>query len=202
MGYHRARQLNLHNLKHFLNTPHAKKHVHDWSQKISDVLENFEPQNHEQSDAQETHQQEKWMILSDFYKSGQTNNIELPSADYDWTADSMKYSSQQIGEMPSWILTLKENFQLQLTTADLTDVNSFSEMQKLAYDIIAKHSKSTSKKEALLLIINGVAGTGKSYLIIALKSYLKQTLSLGSGQRSLFRLLFSTCCCCKEDRGK
>lgn len=80
----------------FLNTPYAKKHVHDWSQKISDVLENFELQNHEQSDAQETHQQEEWMILSDFYKSGQTNNIELPSGNYEWTTDSMKYTSQQI----------------------------------------------------------------------------------------------------------
>lgn len=50
---------------------------------------------------------------------------------------------------------------------------TLSEMQKVRYDIITKHSKSTSKKEALLLIINGVAGTGKSYLIRALK-YLKQ----------------------------
>ena len=114
------------------------------------------------------------MILSDFYKSGQTNNIELPSANYDWTTDSMKYTAQQIGEMPSLIVTLKEKFQLQLTPPDLIDVNSFSEMQNLAYDINTTHSKSTSKKEALLLIINGVAGTGKSYLIRALKSYLKQ----------------------------
>lgn len=30
---------------------------------------------------------------------------------------------------------------------------SFSQMQKLAHDIITKHSKTTSKKEALLLII-------------------------------------------------
>lgn len=76
--------------------------------------------------------------------------------------------------MPSWIFTLKENFQLQLTPPDLTGVSSFSKMQKLAYDIITEHSKSTSEKKALLLIINGVAGTGKSYLIRALKSYLKQ----------------------------
>ena len=86
----------------------------------------------------------------------------------------MKYTAQQIGEMPTWIVTLKENFQLQMTPPDLIDVNSSSDMQKLAYDIITRHSKSTSKKEALLLIINGVAGTGKSYLIRALKSYLKQ----------------------------
>ena len=56
----------------------------------------------------------------------------------------------------------------------MINVESFSEMQKPAYDIITKHSKNSSEKEALLLIINGVAGTGKSYLIKALKSYLKQ----------------------------
>ncbi|XP_068738503.1 ATP-dependent DNA helicase PIF1-like [Montipora capricornis] len=47
-------------------------------------------------------------------------------------------------------------------------------MQKLAYNIITKHSENTSLKEPLLLIINGVAGTGKSYLIRALTSYLQR----------------------------
>jgi len=45
---------------------------------------------------------------------------------------------------------------------------------KSLHDIITNHSKNSSEKEALLLLINGVAGTGKSYLIKALKSYLKQ----------------------------
>lgn len=116
------------------------------------------------------------MILSNFFKSNQTNNIKLPNANYNRTTDSMKYTTQQIGEMPSWIVTLEEHFQLQMTPPHLIDVNSFSDMQKLAYEIITKHSKSTSKKEAPLIIINDVAGPGKSYniLITALKSYLKQ----------------------------
>ena len=158
----------------FLNTPYAKKHVQDWSQKISDVLENIELQNYENSNNQEIHEQEEWMILSEFYKSSQKLNNELPNSNYDWTIHSMKYTAQQIGEMPSWIVTLKENFHLSLTPTDVINVESFSEMQKPAYDIITKHSKNSSEKEALLLIINGVAGTGKSYLIKALKSYLKQ----------------------------
>ena len=158
----------------FLNTPYAKKHVQDWSQKISDVLENIELQNYENSNNQEIHEQEEWKILSEFYKSSQKLNNELPNSNYDWTIDSMKYTAQQIGEMPSWIVTLKENFHLSLTPTDVINVESFSEMQKPAYDIITKHSKNSSEKEALLLIINGVAGTGKSYLIKALKSYLKQ----------------------------
>ena len=78
-----------------LNMP--KKRVHNWSRKISDVLENIELQNYEQTDDQETHHQEEWMMLSNFFKLNQTNNINLPNANYDWTTDSMKYTAQQIG---------------------------------------------------------------------------------------------------------
>ena len=158
----------------FLNTAYAKKHVQNWSQKISDVLENIQLPVYEQSDNQEQHHQEEWMILSDFYKSGeQSNTAPLPHSNYDWTIDSMKYTTQQIGEMPSWINTSKVNFQPTLTQTELIDINSFSEMQKLAYNIITKHSENTSLKEPLLLIINGVTGTGKSYMIRALTSYLQ-----------------------------
>ena len=41
-------------------------------------------------------------------------NVNLPNANYDWTTDSMKYTAQQIGEMPTWIVTLKENFQMSI----------------------------------------------------------------------------------------
>ena len=97
------------------------------------------------------------MILSDFYKSGeQSNAAPLPHSNYDWTIDSMKYTTQQIGEVPSWINTSKVNFQPTLTQTELIDKNSFSEMQKLAYNIITKHLDNTSLKEPLLLIINSV----------------------------------------------
>ena len=112
------------------------------------------------------------MILSEFYKSGeQSNKAPLPHSNYDWTIDSMKYTTQQIGEMPSWINTSKVNFQPTLTQTELIDINSFSEMRKLAYNILTKHSENTCLKEPLLLIINGVAGTGKSYLIRTLTTY-------------------------------
>ena len=50
----------------------------------------------------------------------------------------------------------------------------FSEMQKLVYDIVKSHFDDTSAEgERLCLIINGVAGTGKSYLIIAIRNLLQ-----------------------------
>ncbi len=57
---------------------------------------------------------------------------------------------------------------------DIVDVNSFSEMQKLAYNLVNSHFHDTSSNnEPLCLIINGVAGTGKSYLINALRVCLQ-----------------------------
>ena len=107
----------------FLNTAYAKKNVQNWSQKISDVLDNIQLPVYEQSDNQEQHQQEEWMILSEFYKSGeQSNKAPLPHSNYDWTIDSMKYTTQQIGEMPSWINTSKVNFQPTLTQTELIDI--------------------------------------------------------------------------------
>ena len=47
-------------------------------------------------------------------------------------------------------------------------------MQKLAYDIVKSNCDDTSfEKEKLCVIINGVAGTGKSYLINAIRTFLQ-----------------------------
>ena len=47
-------------------------------------------------------------------------------------------------------------------------------MQKLAYDIVKSHFHVTSSEgEPLCLIINGAAGTGKSYLINAIRNLLQ-----------------------------
>ncbi|CAB3988330.1 ATP-dependent DNA helicase PIF1 [Paramuricea clavata] len=51
-------------------------------------------------------------------------------------------------------------------------MSTFSEKQQLAYDIIVNHQNSDVSKEQLLLIINGEGGTGRSYLINAVRSYL------------------------------
>ena len=159
----------------FLNTSYAKRYVQNWSQKLSNVLENIQlPDLDEQTDNEEQHQQEEWMILSDFYKSGQQTNTDPdPHSNYNWGLDAMKYTVQQIGEMPSWINTSKENFEIPCSQREVTDISSFSQMQRLAFNIISKHSENTSTNEPLLLIVNGVAGTGKSFFINAARAHLQ-----------------------------
>ena len=56
------------------------------------------------------------------------------------------------------------------------DESSFSEMQKLAYDIVKCHfydCSPASEKESWCLIVIDVAGTGKSYLINAIRNLLQ-----------------------------
>ena len=77
--------------------------------------------------------------------------------------------------MPTWTKTKKEESNnAALEQFEYVDTNSFSEMQILAYSIVSSHmQQTTSDNEPLCLIITGVAGTGKSYLINGIRNLLQ-----------------------------
>ena len=76
--------------------------------------------------------------------------------------------------MPSWIKTKREEASAIRQEHPHVDINSFSKMQQHAFDIIKRHSEDMSAdKEPLFLIIIGVAGTGKSFLIDAIQNLLQ-----------------------------
>ena len=80
------------------------------------------------------------MILSDLHTPFD-NCEQTPDSAYDWHLDRAKYSEQQIQGMPTWLKKSKE-----YTTVDqyeVVHINSFSEMQKLAYDIVKFHFDDT-----------------------------------------------------------
>ena len=56
-----------------------------------------------------------------------------------------------------------------------TNTESFTCMQLLAYNIVKEHvqQSANSKEHSLKLIINGEAGTGKSFLINAIRNLLQ-----------------------------
>ena len=51
-------------------------------------------------------------------------------------------------------------------------------MQAHAYNIISKHAEKAFPKDPLFLIVNGVAGTGKSYLINAIRNLLRTSCAV------------------------
>ena len=73
--------------------------------------------------------------------------------------------------MPTWVKTNKEQSNAEINEQyDVVDINSFSEMQKLAYDIVHSHFKSNSDDQDPLCLI--IIGVGKSYLINAIRSLI------------------------------
>ena len=115
------------------------------------------------------------MIISDlnapFDNPTQTNS----ESSYEWHNDRSNYSEQQIGEMPTWIKNKKESTDQALQeNYEHIDLATFSEMQALAYNIVESHYNDLGQnKEPLALIIIGEAGTGKSYLIYAIRRLLR-----------------------------
>jgi len=79
--------------------------------------------------------------------------------------------------MPSWIKSKQDTFLVALPRQNIS-ISTFSDMQAHAYNIIRKHSKKAFPKDPLFLIVNGVAGTGKSYLINAIRNLLRTSCAV------------------------
>ena len=153
----------------------------DWH----DKLENVQNYSNDDTTVQETTQdlpaREEWMLLSDlipgvFVTTDQSQQIV--NSHYNWQSDRLKYQQSKIKEMSSWIKTNKESFTSTIRTEQNTDISTFSDMQKCAYDIIKRHSQKPYPKDPLLLIIIGGGATGKSYLINAVKNLLQQSCAV------------------------
>ena len=100
------------------------------------------------------------MILASFHTNGLTSASSSIVNSHDWHCDAVKYTDQQIGEMPSRITAKKEKFLPRKQTFSI-NTESFSDARRLAYEIVTTHSM---QEKPLHLIMNGEAGTGKSYL--------------------------------------
>lgn len=115
------------------------------------------------------------MILADLNLTT-SDSMEEERIQYDWHTTSFPYTHQQISEMPSWLTKQKQTFTTdRQSSGDEVDIATFSSMQSLAYDLVKEHFDSPIPKCPLHLIINGVARTGKSYLISAFKSLLQRS---------------------------
>ena len=154
----------------FLQTPYGQSNVPHWFDKLQAVIQSQEPED-EPSEEQETSRQE-WMILSNLNTPFE-NSEQTPGSTYDRHLDRANYSEQQIQEMPTWIKKNKEKYTVD-EQYEVVDINSFSEMQNM----VKSHFDDTSTEtESLCLIINGVAGTSKSYLTNAIRNLLQNKLN-------------------------
>lgn len=119
---------------------------------------------------------EEWMYIADLHANNidnvTTTDTTGNDADY-WQSFRENYSEEQIGNMVSWLdkkrsETLSENCE---ATFDV-NVDSLNEAQRKAFNIIFNHEMNPS--EQLLMMIIGLAGSGKSYLINSIRALLKK----------------------------
>lgn len=163
----------------FLQSEYAHNSVPDWNTKLEDIQElivNEEPSEEPSNEpSSSSNSREEWMILADLTFTT-SHSMEEEQIQYDWHTTSFPYTNQQISEMPSWLTKQKQTFTTdRQSNGDEVDIGTFSSMQSLAYDLVKEHFNSPIPRSALHLIINGVAGTGKSYLISAFKSLLQRS---------------------------
>ena len=122
------------------------------------------------------------MILADLIPGSFVTNNDLDKSltpPCDRQNDNFKYQDSQIKEMSSWIKKNKDVLNPELTNSrQNVDVNTLNDMQKHAYDIIRTHSSQPCPKEPLLVISIGVGGTGKSYLIHAIRNFLQHSCAI------------------------
>ena len=73
----------------------------------------------------------------------------------------------------TWIAQQKESFILPKGSNRDIDINTFNEAQEVSYKIVFDHFMQEDDTP-LLLIITGLAGSGKSHVIDAMKNLLKE----------------------------
>ena len=88
------------------------------------------------------------MILSEL--NAPFDNLEqTPESTHDWHQGRAQHSDQQIHEVPTWIKNKKDNHTIN-EEYEVVDINSFSEMQRLAYNIVKSHFDNTSSERAIM----------------------------------------------------
>jgi hypothetical protein len=114
-------------------------------------------------------QQEEWMQISNFHQIYQDESKEEVTRS-DWDTPIFHWSQHDIARMDGWIDRLPSSFTPKKKTFDDLDtaIHRASKEQKRGYDLIINHKnavESGKTTEPLRLIIHGIAGTGKSYLL-------------------------------------
>ena len=159
----------------FLQTTDAKLFVPNWSHQINLISEYVNQLVENDYIESDTNEREEWMILADLKleEDNESNKRMDCSADF-YEQDRLKYTIQEIGDMPHWINMQKSSITLKNEpTANPVDIKKFNDAQMVAYQIVQNHFTCTSEsKEQLLMIITGLGGSGKSFVIQALSNIL------------------------------
>ena len=149
------------------------------------VSGDIEAQNRMQSseDVDEEEEPEEWMRVAQMQMAGMVDhdvaNLEW-DRDADWTITQLRYNESQRIQMQRWVIEKKaewhsENEEGTIWPIDLVQLEC-NKMQWNAYRLVQSHFNDTQEgcqhRAPLRLIIYGISGTGKTYVIKALSNLL------------------------------
>ena len=172
----------------FINTAAASKYIHDVAHELEQVeqylLSTRDEQNSDEYNVESAEWQEEWMLLSQLNPTfDESTSTDINSIN--WQAQiTTPLTTEQVHESASWITAARKeslpNNTCNLQVSVTVDINTLNKEQKVAFDIVTNHciQGAGDQIQPLLMIIYGTAGTGKSYLINAISSHLKDKCCL------------------------
>ena len=157
----------------------GQKTVPQWQRHLSDAMNYFNEDNERDCDnenvASVNEEHEDWMYVARMTPLPETTVFSLHQI------EQMKatYSMTQIQEMPFWLDNIKASAVTDVTHINLVNIALLNRKQSIAYEIVRQHYES-NQTEPIRLIITGQGGSGKSFIINALKSLLRLSCVLCS----------------------
>ena len=161
----------------FLCSDQGKVLVPDWEIKLQDLKASVKIE----INVRDTHndmeeEKEEWMLMSELniqqIDSNDEHDFIIAPEGY-WHNDNEIFNKEGVN-MTSWLTNQKSlnKTQWRLSTK-VIDTSTFSECQSLAYSIIYNHTKMIDE-EPMRLLIKSIAGSGKSYVIDAVRNLLEE----------------------------
>ena len=153
----------------FLKTELSQTLVPKWRRQLSNVEAYFSIDNSDLDEdlAESEGPREEWMYLADLCNSTCRNDEQntIDTNEEYWSQFSEKYSQEEIGSMPTWLIDVKKTETGGFIIPDNIDPNLLNKSQRKAYDIVENHLKNEQQSQ-LLMIITGEAGSGKALLLM------------------------------------
>lgn len=91
-----------------METPYAQANVPAWLEKLQAIVEGQQDTHDDPVDVESENPLKEWMVLSDLHRPFESNTQTNLAFTHDWHQDRVHYTEQQIGEMPTWIKTNKD----------------------------------------------------------------------------------------------
>ena len=160
----------------FLCSDAGKELVPDWEIKLRTLKASvrLDYDNSVLNVPQAQEEKEEWMLMSELNIRDINNDIQCVSVpDSYWHSINKMFNESELNSVASWLSNQKSiNDPQWHMEPRMVDVSSFSDNQSIAYNLVRKHVQ-TENKDPLHLLITGIAGSGKSYVIHAMRNLLQ-----------------------------